>query len=172
MSFFFPDAYEGVLKGQEMAQKTEREEQIEFLMDHYEDPRNYGKMEDATVSQKGGNPGCGDIVTIYLKISPDDKVEKISFEGEGCTISQAAASIVTEMIAGKTLKEIEEIPHDAVIDIMGREIALTRPKCSTLGMNTVREAIRQYRRGLMLKEIKMHPHPKLTPDNDKSCPTH
>lgn len=157
-----------------MAEKTEREEQIEVIMDHYEDPRNYGKMENATISQKGGNPGCGDIITMYLKISPDEKVEDVSFEGEGCTISQAAASIVTEVVKGKTIKEIESIPHDAIIDLLGREIALTRPKCSTLGMNTVREALRQYRRNLVLKELQLPPDadPNLTPDSDKSCPSH
>ena len=157
-----------------MSETRTREEQIEFIMDHYEDPRNFGKLDEATVSQKGGNPGCGDIVTIYLKLSlePDEKVEKITFEGEGCTISQAGASIVTELIQGKSLKEIDEIPHDAIIDIMGREIALTRPKCSTLALNTVREAIRTYRKNQVLKGLELPSDPNLTPDDDKACPSH
>lgn len=112
---------------------------------------------------------------MYLKIGPDEKIRKISFEGEGCTISQAAASMATELVKGKTLKAIEEIPHDAIIDIIGREIAMTRPKCSTLGLNTVREAIRQYRRNLVLKELNLpvsqdETNPDL--DKDKACPSH
>ena len=85
----------------------DRQAQIDFILDHYENPRHYGPLADATVVQKGGNPGCGDIVTFYLKVDGDDRIEAISFEGEGCTISQAASSIVTEMFTGKTLAEVE-----------------------------------------------------------------
>ncbi len=70
----------------------DRQFYIENLLDHYENPRNRYKMEDATVSIMGGNPGCGDIVTIYLKVDSEERVIAASFEGEGCTISQAAAS--------------------------------------------------------------------------------
>ncbi len=133
--------------------QAEREERIEFIMDHYEDPRNYGRLEDADAIQKGGNPGCADIIVIYLKVGDDGLIEAIRFEGEGCTLSMAAASIVMEMVEGKTLDEIKALPHDTIIDILGREIALTRPRCSTLGLNTVRLAIEKYRQDQMLKEI-------------------
>src|SRR5215475_10739527 len=82
---------------------VDRQEAIEFLLDHYQHPRNHGPLADADVTMPGGNPGCGDIVTIYLKVGASgDQVEKVTFEGEGCTISQAAASILTEMAEGKT----------------------------------------------------------------------
>ncbi len=84
----------------------DRQAQIDFILDHYENPRHYGALPAASVVQKGGNPGCGDIVTFYLKVDGDGRIEDISFEGEGCTISQAASSIVTEMFYGKTLADV------------------------------------------------------------------
>jgi len=124
---------------------VDRQAQIDFILDHYESPRHYGPLEDATVEQKGGNPGCGDVVTIYLTVSGDDRIEAISFEGEGCTISQAGASVVTEMFTGKTLADVEATPAEAILDLLGREIAATRLKCATLGLNTAKEAVRRFR---------------------------
>lgn len=124
----------------------DRQAQIEFILDHYENPRHYGPLEGATVVQKGGNPGCGDIVTFYLKVDGDERVNAISFEGEGCTISQAAASLVTEMFTGKTLADVEATSADTLLDILGRELASTRLKCATLGLNTTKEAVRVLRR--------------------------
>ncbi len=124
----------------------DRQQQIDFILDHYENPRHYGAIDTATVVQKGGNPGCGDVVAFYLKLSEDGKIEDISFEGEGCTISQAGASIVTEMFLGKTLGDVEKTPAEVILDILGREIAATRLKCAVLGLNTVKEAVRVARR--------------------------
>jgi len=124
---------------------VDRQAQIDFILDHYENPRHYGPIEDASVVQKGGNPGCGDIVTFYLKLNADGKIEDISFEGEGCTISQAAASIVTEMFHGKTVADVENTSSDAILEMIGREIAATRLKCATLGLNTTKEAVRKMR---------------------------
>ena len=124
----------------------DRQAQIDFILDHYENPRHYGALEDATVTQKGGNPGCGDIVTFYLKLGDDGRIEDISFEGEGCTISQAASSIVTEMFYGKTIEDVENTSGEIILDVLGRELAATRLKCATLGLNTTKEAVRQARR--------------------------
>jgi nitrogen fixation protein NifU and related proteins len=124
----------------------DRQAQIDFILDHYENPRHYGALEDATVTQKGGNPGCGDIVTFYLKLDDEGRIEDISFEGEGCTISQAASSMVTEMFHGKTMEDVENMPADVVLEMLGRELAATRLKCAMLGLNTTKEAVRQARR--------------------------
>ncbi len=155
-----------------MTDERTREEQIEDLMNHYEDPRHDGEMKEPSVVEKGSNPGCGDIVTIYLKVGPDEKIEDISFEGEGCTISQAAASMATELAVGKTLKEIEELPQDYMMEVVGKEIALTRPKCSTLGLNIIREAIRHYRRNQVLKTEGMPSDPHFDCGNGHSCSCH
>lgn len=124
----------------------DRQAQIDLILEHYENPRHYGAIHDATVVETGTNPGCGDVVTVYLKVDDDGAIAGLSFEGEGCTISQAAASVVTEMFCGKTLEDVERTPPDAVLDILGRELAATRLKCATLGLNTTKEAARAARR--------------------------
>ncbi len=69
----------------------DRQEAIEFLMDHYENPRNFGPLDHADVSLCGGNPGCADIITMHARFDKDGKLEAVNWEGEGCTISSAAA---------------------------------------------------------------------------------
>ena len=125
----------------------DRQAQMDFILDHYENPRHYGALADASATAKGVNPGCGDVVTVYLKADGDGRIAALSFEGEGCTISQAGASIVTEMFTGKTLADVEATPAEAILDLMGREIAATRLKCVTLGLNTTKEAVRRLRTG-------------------------
>ncbi len=123
----------------------DRQEKIDFILDHYEHPFRRGPLPDATVEQRGGNPGCGDVLTMYLKVADDGQIEDISFEGDGCTISMAAASMVTEMFQGKTLADVENTPDDVILDLLGREIAATRLKCATLGLNTTKAAVRAMR---------------------------
>ncbi len=124
----------------------DRQSQIEFILDHYEHPRNHGKLGDADVVSDGGNPGCGDIVTIYLKVD-DGHVGQVTFEGQGCTISQAAASLVTEMVTGQPLDEVLELSYDAIIDELGREVVMSRPRCATLALGTVKAAVDSYKKG-------------------------
>lgn len=124
----------------------DRQAQIDFILDHYENPRHYGPLPGATAVWKGGNRGCGDVVTFYLKVEPIGRIADISFEGEGCTISQAAASIVTEMLVGRTLAEVEETPPEAILGVLGHEIVGTRLGCATLGLNTAKAAARAARR--------------------------
>ncbi len=126
---------------------VDRQSQIEFILDHYENPRNSGKLEDADVISDGGNPGCGDIVTIYLKVDDEGKVGQVTFEGQGCTISQAAASLVTEMVVGQPLDAVLELSYDAIIDELGREVVMSRPRCATLALGTVKAAATSYKRG-------------------------
>jgi nitrogen fixation NifU-like protein len=124
----------------------DRQAQIEFILDHYENPRHYGPLPGARVIERGVNPACGDTVTFYLQVEPEGRIIGISFEGEGCTISQAAASMVTDMFAGKRLADVEGASPDVVLGMIGPEIASTRLKCATLGLNTVKEAVRAVRR--------------------------
>ena len=129
------------------------EERLAFILDHYENPRNHGARDDADVVQKWGNPGCGDIVTIYLNFDDKGYITNVTFEGEGCTLSQAATSIITEMVIGKTLEEVESMSPNVISDIVGLEIAMNRPKCATLGLTSVKMAISEWRRKRMLNEI-------------------
>lgn len=125
----------------------DRQFYIEQLLDHYQNPRNKGPLPDADVIMGGGNPGCGDVVTIYLKVDGEGRVERVTFEGEGCTISQAGASMVTEMMEGKPLAEIQAMGFDPIIDAMGREVVMTRFRCATLGIGVLKGAVDAYLRG-------------------------
>src|SRR5262245_54142432 len=98
----------------------DRQAQIEILLDHFNNPRNRAKTEGADVVMPGGNPGCGDVVTIYLK-TDGEQVDKVSFVGSGCTISQAAASMLMEMVNGDkpTLDEVLEMDYEDMVDNLG-----------------------------------------------------
>ena len=104
-----------------------RQEQLELILDYYENPRHKHPLVDAEAMVEGGNPGCGDIVKVYVKI--DDGRIVASFEGEGCTISQASASFLMDEINGKTIAEALAIDHAELMDGLGKEIDLVaRPQ--------------------------------------------
>ncbi|MGH2386789.1 MAG: iron-sulfur cluster assembly scaffold protein [Chloroflexota bacterium] len=121
-----------------------REDYVETLLDYYENPRNRGPLPDAQIHASGGNPGCGDLVTMYARLDDEDRISELSFEGEGCTISQAAASILTELAQGKTLAELEEMSYEDLIDVLGREVVSVRPRCATLGLSILKNAARDH----------------------------
>ncbi len=119
----------------------DRSEYIEYILDHFQNPRNKGRMEDADVQLGGGNPGCGDLITMYLKLDEDDRIAAVSFEGEGCTISQAGGSIISEMIEGMTVAEVKALGTDTMKEEMGDDIVKSRVRCATLALGTVQAAI-------------------------------
>ena len=84
----------------------------EIILEHGKNPRNLGKTENFNKDAKGNNPLCGDNVHVYLKLNENKKVEDISFEGSGCAISMASASIMTDLVRGKEEKEVKEIVED------------------------------------------------------------
>ena len=124
---------------------------MEFILDHYENPRHKAALEDADAMVEGGNPGCGDIIKIYLKVDEGGHVTA-SFEGEGCTISQASASYLMDEVNGKTLEEVSAIDHEMLMDNLGKEIVQQRTRCATLSLDTLRAAIRKRERDQRLKE--------------------
>lgn len=121
----------------------DRTEVLELILDHYENPRNYGEIEDASISRQGGNPGYGDIITVYLKFN-GERLEQMTYTGEGCTISQAAASMLTEILPGYTFEQIENMDYHIIEEMLGEELVKMRPKCSTLGLDTLKSATGQY----------------------------
>lgn len=122
-----------------------REEFIENILDHHDHPRNRRVLASADIEASGGNPGCGDIVVMYADLDVDGRVVEASFQGEGCTISQAAASMLTEELVGKTLEEIAAMSYEDVIDEMGREVVATRTRCATLALTIVKGAAQKLR---------------------------
>ncbi len=123
----------------------DRQAYIENILDHFEHPRNKHRLEHADVQLGGGNPGCGDLITVYLRIGDDERVEEVSFEGEGCTISQAGGSIITELINGMSLDEIKQLGTSTIVEEMGEDIVKSRVRCATLALGTVQAAVDQYR---------------------------
>ena len=127
-----------------------RQEQMEFILDHFENPRHKGALADAEAMVEGGNPGCGDVVRIYLQVNGQGQAA-ITFEGEGCTISQAAASFLMDEVNGQTLDEVLAIDHEALMENLGKEIVQQRTRCATLSLDTLRAAVRKREREQMLK---------------------
>src|ERR687890_2324512 len=128
--------------------------QIQILLDHYEKPRHRGTLEGADVMMPGGNPGCGDVVTVYLKGAEDNEhIDSVSYEGEGCTISMAASSMLLEQVVegNLTMDEVLECDYNEMIDQLGRQIVASRPKCATLGLGTLKAAIRKYQKDRRLE---------------------
>lgn len=120
----------------------DRQAQIDLLLDHYENPRNRGKLENPDAQMSWGNPGCGDVITIYLKIDDSEHITEIAFEGEGCTVSQASASILTEKLKGQPLSYAESLSVDDIAHWVGREVMVTRPRCAMLALDTLKLALR------------------------------
>ena len=113
-------------------------------MDLFRNPKNLGKMEDATVVAVAGNPACGDMITFYLKISEKDIIEKASFESYGCAANIATSSIVTEMVKCLTLEDAwNTITWKKVTEEIGG-LPSVKFHCGVLGVGALKRAIRQY----------------------------
>lgn len=126
------------------------EELMDVIMDHYENPRNYGQIDNPDVQQTESNLGCGDQITVYLNIQ-SDRVEDIKFEIKGCIVSQAGTSLVSEFVKGRTTKEIKNTGLNKMKEFLSKDIVIRRPQCIGLGINTIKKAIIKYekQRGLV-----------------------
>jgi nitrogen fixation NifU-like protein len=125
----------------------DRQQAVAHLLDHYRNPRNRELLLDADVIQPGGAPDCGDHITIFLKVDADSgRVARLTFEGEGCTISQASASVLTELLQEAPLSRVDALEEGELLDLLGREVVASRPRCATLAFNTLKHAVAAYRR--------------------------
>lgn len=123
-----------------------RQEVIDFLIEQAASPSHHGRLDPCDVTMVGGNPGCGDVITIYLTVEPErDALAAVSFTGEGCTISQAAASVLLGRVQGASLSEIEAMDANDLMDALGRDVVKSRPRCATLALSTLKGAVKQYR---------------------------
>ncbi len=109
----------------------------EQILDHYRNPRNYGTIEDPDITFEDTNPLCGDRVRIDMKVE-NGRIAEIKFSGRGCAISQAAASILTEMVQGESLEEVREITAQDLLDELGVEISPARRKCALLSLKVLK----------------------------------
>lgn len=126
----------------------DRKSRIAMLVEHFESPRYKGTLEVADVAMPGGSPECGGSVTVYLKGNGNDEVEALSWTGQGDTISMGATSIVVERILNDELSmdEVLEADYEELINSLGRDIIGNRTRHATLGLSTIKAAVRQYRR--------------------------
>jgi len=113
------------------------------VLELFRNPKNLGKMEDATVTAIAGNPACGDMITFYLKINDQDVIEKASFESYGCAANIATSSIVTEMIKGMKLEDAWKISWKSVADAVGG-LPSIKFHCGILAVGALKRAIKAY----------------------------
>jgi nitrogen fixation NifU-like protein len=113
----------------------------ENILDHYRNPRNAGTLDEATHSHESHNPLCGDIIRIELHVNENDVVDRVAFNGKGCAISQASASMLTEMIEGMKLDEVKQISKEDILEMLGIEIGPVRMKCALLSLKALKAGI-------------------------------
>ena len=114
----------------------------EIILQHYRSPRNFGPLEGATMEDEEFNPSCGDHITIRLKVDPKDhKVTEVRFQGDGCAISIAGASMLTERIVGRTIEEVSQITRDDVLKMIGIPLSPVRIKCALTAFSALGRAL-------------------------------
>jgi nitrogen fixation protein NifU and related proteins len=114
----------------------------EVILDHYKNPRGHGELEDADAHAEGQNPLCGDEVSIFVAFGEDgDTIDEVKFSGRGCAISQAATSMLTEMVQGRSATEVAALPRDELLDEIGIPLTPVRIKCALLGLSTLKLAL-------------------------------
>ena len=114
----------------------------EVILDHYKNPRGHGVIAEADAEAEGQNPLCGDEVTIYVRFGEDsDTIDEVKFAGRGCAISQAATSMLTEMVRGKKASEVAELDKDELLEEIGIPLTPIRLKCAMLGLTTLKVAL-------------------------------
>jgi nitrogen fixation NifU-like protein len=117
------------------------------ILDHYRDPQNYGTIEEADVTYEDVNPSCGDEIQMYAVVDEDDEIVDVKFDGQGCAISQASASLLTEEVKGMTLDEVRDLETDDIKDMLGIELSPVRVKCAVLGLKVLEGGIVEYEKG-------------------------
>ena len=125
-----------------------RQRQIGVLVDHYQNPRYQGVLEGADVMMPGGSPECGGSVVIYLKAGEEGGIRGLSFTGQGDIISQGATSMVLEQVMseGLTVEEVLALDYEAFVDRVGREAVGSRTRNATLGLSTLKSAVRKFQK--------------------------
>src|SRR6266545_3686448 len=111
----------------------------EYILEHYKRPHHFGELEDPDLEFHDSNPLCGDELTVQLKVH-DGKVADVAFSGQGCAISQASASMVSDEIVGMPIDDLLRLDKQFVLDLLGIDISATRIKCALLSLKVVKGA--------------------------------
>ena len=114
----------------------------EVILDHYKNPRGHGVLDPNDVVAEGQNLLCGDEVTISVRFAADgETIDDVGFEGRGCAISQAATSMLTEMVKGRTATEVATLPKEELLEEIGIPLTPIRLKCAILGLGVLKVAL-------------------------------
>jgi nitrogen fixation NifU-like protein len=125
----------------------------DIILDYYRHPRNFGDLPDPDVRAKDSNPLCGDVIEMQLRIR-DGKIDDLRFKGRGCAISQASASMLTELAKGKTLDEMKALGKGDILNMLGIDPGPTRIKCALLGLKVIKLGVYGYLGQTVTEEVK------------------
>jgi len=113
----------------------------EVILDHYKSPRNHGILDPNDVVAEGQNPLCGDEITVSVRFGEGDVIESVGFEGRGCAISQAATSMLTDLVIGRTVQDVALMPKEELLEEIGIPLTPVRLKCALLGLGVLKVAL-------------------------------
>ena len=115
------------------------------ILDHYKNPRNYGELDESTFSHVGENPMCGDTIEMDVVLDDDEvTIEQVAFQGDGCAISQAAASMLSEQLEGMTVETLRAMDRDDITEMLGVDISPMRVKCAVLAEKVAQDGAEIY----------------------------
>src|SRR3954452_10693618 len=112
----------------------------EQILEHYKHPQNFGHLDDPDMEFEDINPLCGDELKVELKVDDERRVTGIAFSGQGCAISQASASMVSDEIKGMSVDELVKLDKEFVLELLGIDISATRRKCELLSLKVIKPA--------------------------------
>ncbi len=116
------------------------------ILDHYRDPHNTGILLEYHIKHHENNPLCGDEITVYIEIDKQQHIKDIRYEGHGCAISQAAMSMLSDEIKGKSLDQILKLDKKTILTMLGIPIGVVRMKCALLSLRTIQKGIAHYQK--------------------------